>query len=218
MRHPVDNPVFGSGFGPRKAPTPGASTKHLAQDYKQSKGTPVRAIADGVIEASFHTGPGGWWVHLRLFNGDLWGGCHLREKSPLKVGTRVEEGDVIAYVGNTGTATTGPHLHAIVLDNGTPVDPRKYIDGAATSTPAPKPNAPKPPTPPTAKDNDMRITSTDGSKEQWFHSGGFSRHIPNTRYLDILTRLVNGGRPVNAVEQRAIAAFMNGDKKLPELK
>lgn len=214
MRHPVDNPVFGSPYGPRKAPAPGASTFHQGQDYKQAKGTPVRAIADGVIESSFRTDLGGWWVHLRLFNGDVWGGCHLREKSPLKVGTRVDEGDVIAYVGNTGTATTGPHLHAITLDDGVPVDPRKYIEAVTKIEPA----TPKPAT--TQKDNDMRITLTAGSKEQWFHSGGFSRHIPNRQYLDILTRMVNGGAPVNEVQQRAIAAFMNGtpDAKLPVLK
>ncbi|MBU4320581.1 MAG: M23 family metallopeptidase, partial [Nitrospinae bacterium] len=46
----------------------------------------------------------------------------------VKVGQRVKKGDVVSYVGSTGN-TTGPHLHYEVWKNGSPVNPKSFIEG-----------------------------------------------------------------------------------------
>lgn len=155
MRHPVDNPNFGSPFGPRKSNVPGASTNHLGQDYRHGVGTPVKAIADGTVINRFYTGPGGWWILVQRPNGDIFGGCHLNEKPPVGIGEKVREGQNIAHVGNTGTATSGPHLHFTVRVNGEYVDPRRYIDGGSLTTPI---------TPP--QEEDDMYTPEDRTRDQ----------------------------------------------------
>lgn len=161
MRHPVDNPRFGgqgSDFGPRTPPAPGASAWHGGQDYPMAEGTPIKAITDGVMESRFTTGPGGNWFYVRRPNGDRYGGCHLRSRALVAPGKRVKEGQVIGYVGSTGTATTGPHLHFVVLVDDEPVDPREYIESGALSVPA----TPKPPTKRRRKPVDAFYEISDG--------------------------------------------------------
>jgi hypothetical protein len=89
----------------------GRSSPHRGLDFPKGVGTPIRAVADGVVVERNWTGCIGNAVALLHPDGMYSGYIHMREQSPLAVGTRVQRGQVIGYVGNTGSCTTGPHLH-----------------------------------------------------------------------------------------------------------
>jgi murein DD-endopeptidase MepM/ murein hydrolase activator NlpD len=94
------------------------SGSHSGVDFRASVGTPVYAVADGVVEGTGDTDQTcykasfGKWVFIRHNNGLSTAYGHL---SLIKVseGARVKKGDLIAYSGNTGHST-GPHLHLTV--------------------------------------------------------------------------------------------------------
>lgn len=96
---------------------------HGGIDYAHPQGTPIRAIADGVISFS------GWWNNragntrtLTLDNGLQIMHCHLESLNGPRIGTRVRAGEVIAYVGWTGHVVPanerGSHLHQEIWLNG----------------------------------------------------------------------------------------------------
>ena len=67
---------------------------------------------------------GGNWLNLVRPNGDIIQLAHL---SKYKAGGEVQEGELIAITGNTGTITTGPHLHIQIKDkDGNRLDPEEY--------------------------------------------------------------------------------------------
>lgn len=125
------NPVPGgdltSRFGPRKAPTPGASTFHKGIDLAAPTGTKVGATRDGVVTRSGFDKKGyGNWVEVRHPDGTTSRYGHLAKRG-VKVGQEVDQGDRLGTVGNTGRST-GPHLHFEIRDaQGRPVDPLKHI-------------------------------------------------------------------------------------------
>jgi len=95
-----------------------ASGSHSGIDFRASIGTPVKAMADGVVEGSGDTdlfckrASFGKWVFIKYDNGLASTYGHLSAVSATK-GQRVRRGDVVAYSGNTGYST-GPHLHVTV--------------------------------------------------------------------------------------------------------
>ncbi len=99
---------------------------HYGVDYAAPSGTPVHAIADGVVISKGWGGGGGNTVKIRHpFNGLESGYLHLRGYAPgLAVGKRVSQGELIGYVGSTGLST-GPHLDFRVWQHGKPIDPLK---------------------------------------------------------------------------------------------
>lgn len=102
-----------SGYGPRRAPTKGASTYHQGVDMAAPAGTPVQAVQDGVV--SVRTGgKGGNEVIIRHPDGTSTGYSHL-SKFNVQSGQTVRAGQVIGAVGSTGVAT-GPHLHLSARD------------------------------------------------------------------------------------------------------
>ena len=105
---------------------------HTAVDYAAPSGTPVLALGDGVVlSAGWGSGGAGNMVKIRHNSVYTTGYLHLRGfASGIKAGTRVKQGQVIGYVGMTGTAT-GPHLDFRVWKNGTPVDPLKLESPSA---------------------------------------------------------------------------------------
>ena len=122
-----------SGFGPRKAPTAGASTFHKGVDLAAPTGTPVRAVKPGKISISQHQTSGGRstgygnWVEVKHDDGTSSRYGHLNSRD-VQVGQRVEAGQVIGTVGNTGTST-GAHLHFEVRNaQGQAVDPQKVMN------------------------------------------------------------------------------------------
>lgn len=115
----------GSGFGPRVAPTAGASTFHKGVDIGCPAGTPIVAAADGVVSYTGYFGGGGNTVIIDHGNGLSTLYMHMSSYA-IGSGASVTAGTVIGYAGSTGVAT-GPHLHFGVRVNGAYVDPMGYL-------------------------------------------------------------------------------------------
>jgi murein DD-endopeptidase MepM/ murein hydrolase activator NlpD len=98
---------------------------HHGVDYAAPSGTPVHAVADGVVTSRGWAGGGGNTVWIKHARGYQTGYLHLRAFAKgLAVGSRVRQGQLIGYVGSTGSST-GPHLDYRVKLNGKPLDPLK---------------------------------------------------------------------------------------------
>lgn len=116
-----------SGFGPRMNPITGeAGEIHTGQDFVAQCGTDVLASAGGVVVyTQWHPYGGGNRIEIDHGNGLVTSYNHL-ESSSVKVGQKIERGDVIAKSGTTG-ASTGCHLHFEVLVNNEKVDPKGWL-------------------------------------------------------------------------------------------
>ncbi|MCY1564546.1 M23 family metallopeptidase [Staphylococcus pettenkoferi] len=106
--------------------------KHYGIDYALPKKTPVKAATDGEVTRIFTDKLGGkvlqiaetdgqhhqWYMHLHDYN--------------VEVGDHVKAGDIVAYSGNTGKMTTGPHLHFQRMNGGVgnryAEDPATFVD------------------------------------------------------------------------------------------
>ncbi len=98
---------------------------HRGIDYGAPTGTPVRATASGTVRFAGRKGGYGKLISLRHANGYGTRYAHLsRFASGIRTGVRVEQGQVIGYVGQTGLAS-GPHLHYEFLVNGEQRNPLK---------------------------------------------------------------------------------------------
>jgi len=98
---------------------------HLGVDYGAPVGTPVMSTADGVVVEARHKGADGNLVRIRHTSRLQTYYLHLsRFARGIHPGTKVQQGQVIGYVGATGLAT-GPHLDYRVLDAGKWLDPLK---------------------------------------------------------------------------------------------
>jgi murein DD-endopeptidase MepM/ murein hydrolase activator NlpD len=99
---------------------------HHGVDYAAPKGTPVRTIGDGtVIARAYQAGGGGNYVKIKHNSVYVTTYMHLSGFAKgIVQGARVQQGQVIGFVGSTGLST-GPHLDFRVHKNGTPVDPLK---------------------------------------------------------------------------------------------
>ena len=96
---------------------------HLGVDYAAPKGTPVHAVADGVVTFKGWGGGGGNTLKIKHAGNLMTGYLHLsRFAKGINQGTRVSQGQLIGYVGSTGTST-GPHLEYRVWKNGKPINP-----------------------------------------------------------------------------------------------
>lgn len=125
-------PRITSGFGPRKAPVPGASTFHNGIDLAVPEGTPIHAPAGGRVRASYSTAHGGIQLLFDDDNGVTHGMAHLSQVLA-KVGDRIEAGQVLAKSGRTGIGT-GPHLHYTTRVNGRLMDPTKVMTSSGGRT------------------------------------------------------------------------------------
>lgn len=90
---------------------------HSGVDFAMPEGTPIPALARGTIVLQQFSKILGNVSVLRVMGKDkklyYVGYCHLKAEG-FPVGTKVKEGDTIGFVGNTGSASTGPHLHMTV--------------------------------------------------------------------------------------------------------
>jgi murein DD-endopeptidase MepM/ murein hydrolase activator NlpD len=122
LRHARITSNFSSA---RRHPILKITRPHHGVDYAASIGTPVLAVADGVVVQRSWTGGNGNLVQIRHQNGYLSSYAHLsRYADGLRVGDRVEQKQVIGYVGQTGLAT-GPHVCFRIQRNGKYVDPSR---------------------------------------------------------------------------------------------
>jgi murein DD-endopeptidase MepM/ murein hydrolase activator NlpD len=125
MRTPVDGARISSGFGMRKHPILGYSKMHKGMDFAAPTGTPVYAAGDGVVERANRFSTYGNYIRIRHNASTKTVYAHLKGFAKgVKARARVEQGQVIGYVGSTGRST-GPHLHYEVIINGTQVNPAK---------------------------------------------------------------------------------------------
>ena len=97
---------------------------HHGVDYAAPSGTPVYSVGDGVVTArAWDSKGGGNYIKIKHNSTYTTEYMHLRGFAKgISVGTHVSQGQLIGYVGMTGTAT-GPHLDYRVFKNGTAIDP-----------------------------------------------------------------------------------------------
>ena len=110
----------------------GCSTMHSGVDFTPGAGTPIEAIADGVVVSST-VADGSWGTHIVLEH-DIDGVTYLSSyahmqsgSSPFSIGDTVSRGDVVGRVGNTGQSM-GAHLHfTIQTADRTFIDPLPWM-------------------------------------------------------------------------------------------
>lgn len=123
MRNPVKGGRYTSGFGPRVHPLLGTVRMHTGVDWAAPVGTPIVAGADGTVESVGRQGGYGNYIRIRHTNGFGTAYGHLsRFADGLAPGVTVKQGQVIGYVGSTGSST-GPHCHYEILVNSKFVNP-----------------------------------------------------------------------------------------------
>lgn len=141
LRTPVDFTRISSRFGKRKHPIRNKMRMHKGVDYAAPRGTPVHSTAKGKIVFRGRKGGYGRVVIVQHGTGYRTLYAHLNSfHRGQRVGSTVQQGQVIGFVGSSGLAT-GPHLHYEFLVNGShrnplrvktpdgkPVDPTLWTD------------------------------------------------------------------------------------------
>ena len=122
---PVNASYNSSSYGWRIDPFTGRTAFHEGLDFTAEIGTPIYASADGIVTAAEQTPDYGKIVKIDHGSGLETRYAHASQLL-VKVGERVNKGQVIARVGSTGRST-GAHLHFEVRLNGAALDPRKYL-------------------------------------------------------------------------------------------
>lgn len=124
LKAPLKFSRISSGFSyARKHPVYKTVRPHTGVDYAAPAGTPVMSIGDGVVVEKGYKGGGGNTVKVRHNSVYTTAYLHLsRYAKNLQVGSHVSQGEVIGYVGSTGTST-GAHLDFRVWKNGSPINP-----------------------------------------------------------------------------------------------
>jgi len=133
LKAPLKYSRVSSGFTyRRKHPVTGKIRPHTAVDYAAPMGTPVYAIGDGTItKCGWDSSGGGNRIRIKHMRGFESCYMHLQKFAKgIKAGSRVKQGELIGYVGSTGTST-GPHLDFRIWENGTPIDPLKLNSPAS---------------------------------------------------------------------------------------
>lgn len=124
MRTPIDGARITSNFGMRFHPVLHYTRLHGGTDFAAPVGTPIYASAEGTVISASPSRCAGNMVVMQHADGYETRYFHLsRYADGLQAGQQVPQGFTIGYVGNTGTCTTGPHLHYEVHINGEKVDP-----------------------------------------------------------------------------------------------
>jgi len=123
LKTPLDGARLSSSFGMRKHPISGFNKMHKGIDFAAPKGTPVYAGGNGVIEKAGVNGGYGKYIRIRHNNEYKTAYAHLSDfKKGINKGVRVNQGEIIGYVGSTGKST-GPHLHYEIIYQNKQINP-----------------------------------------------------------------------------------------------
>jgi murein DD-endopeptidase MepM/ murein hydrolase activator NlpD len=138
LRSPLEYTRISSGFGLRRHPMHRSWRTHAGVDFAAPTGTRVRAAGDGVVKFAGRHGGYGNMVTVRHRGRRETVYAHLsRFAAAARPGRRVEQGDIIGYVGSTGWAT-GPHLHYEFRVAGRARNPYAIAMPAGKPIPAPQ--------------------------------------------------------------------------------
>jgi len=121
---PVKGPIV-SHFGMRIHPIYGQWMFHSGADIDAPTGTPIKAVADGIVIYAGWLGSYGIVVFLKHGGNITTVYAHMQYFT-VELNQYVKQGDIIGYVDNTGLST-GPHLHFEIRIDGKPVDPEKWL-------------------------------------------------------------------------------------------
>lgn len=114
-----------SGFGYRTHPIYKTEHLHTGMDFSAQTGTEIYSTGDGIIDAVTHDSRG-YGNHILIAHGygykTLYG--HM-SRFAVRPGQKVKRGEIIGYVGNTGTSTA-PHLHYEVIKNNLKINPINF--------------------------------------------------------------------------------------------
>lgn len=123
---PTTNHTITSGFGPRSAPTRGASSYHDGVDIGVGTGTSVRASLSGKVDMAGSNGGYGNYVGISHPLSGLYSFYGHLSKIQAHAGATIRQGAQLGLSGSTGVST-GPHLHWGLHDHGAKKDPRGYV-------------------------------------------------------------------------------------------
>ncbi|MBR1722127.1 MAG: peptidoglycan DD-metalloendopeptidase family protein [Treponema sp.] len=126
MQLPLSKKIITSDFGYRTSPISGTWKFHAGIDLAAPIGTEVFACKHGSVATVGFNEIYGNYIDIKHNGNTVSRYAHL-SKTLVKKGQQVATGEVIGLVGTTG-ASTGPHLHFEVRENGTPKDPKSMID------------------------------------------------------------------------------------------
>lgn len=134
LKSPVRSSYISSRYNLRRFhPVLKRRRPHYGTDYAAQKNTPIRAVADGVVEIASYTKNNGNYIKLRHDSKIQTQYLHMNKRaSGMKRGTRVKQGQTIGYVGKTGLAT-GYHVCFRFWKNG------RQVDHTRMNFPPPKP-------------------------------------------------------------------------------
>ncbi|MDY6821370.1 MAG: peptidoglycan DD-metalloendopeptidase family protein [Deferribacterota bacterium] len=123
---PVDTGYISSIFGYRISPFSGRRVIHSGLDIATNYGTPIKAVANGIVIFAGYKALYGRMVMIDHGYGYItrYGHC---SKLLVKEGDYVKRGQTIAKIGSTGRST-GPHVHYEVLYKGVPINPQEFIN------------------------------------------------------------------------------------------
>ena len=134
-----------SQFGPRKAPTSGASTYHSGIDIAAPEGAKLVCILDGEVKSIGWGGAGGYTITIKSNDEKYtFSYCHVSPEFIVSVGQKVKKGEIIGKVGPlhvygvtnnpykdsngpTNGATTGTHCHFTVRKDGELINPLEIV-------------------------------------------------------------------------------------------
>ncbi len=122
---PCNYTRISSPYGWRTHPVHGDRRFHSGIDLAAPSGTPIYATRGGKVTIAKYSSSAGYYVHID--HGDGFGSRYMHMTHyVVSAGQKVSAGQLIGYVGSTGTST-GPHLHLSVYYNGSTVNPASYI-------------------------------------------------------------------------------------------
>ena len=129
LKTPLRFVRISSGFNPKRMhPILHITRGHMGTDFAAPVGTPVWSTADGTVSVKLPESQSrgkGNYLEIKHAGGLTSGYMHLSKFAKgLKLGQVVKQKQVIGYVGTTGLST-GPHLHFMLKENGSYVDPQK---------------------------------------------------------------------------------------------